>query len=85
MSMGVPLVASDVGGLHEILEHEVDALLVPAGDPGMLADAVTRLVADADLRARLARNARDKVNARFLAAPMVDRYLEVYRRASVGP
>lgn len=82
MSMGVPLIASDVGGLHEILEHEVDALLVPAEDPGMLGDAMTRLVADPDLRARLARNARDKVNARFLAAPMVDRYLEVYRLAS---
>jgi glycosyltransferase involved in cell wall biosynthesis len=82
MGMGVPLVASDVGGLHEILEHDVDALLVPAEDPGMLADAITRLHADSDLRARLARHARDKVNARFLAGPMVDRYLEVYRRAS---
>lgn len=82
MGMGVPLVASDVGGLHEILEHDVDALLVPAGDPGALADAIARLHDDADLRERLARHARDKVNARFLAAPMVDRYLEVYRRAS---
>jgi glycosyltransferase involved in cell wall biosynthesis len=82
MDMGVPLVASDVGGLHEILENDVDALLVPAEDAGMLADAIARLHADAGLRARLARRAREKVNARFLAAPMVDRYLEVYRRAS---
>jgi glycosyltransferase involved in cell wall biosynthesis len=82
MSMGVPLVASDVGGLHEILDHDVDALLVPPENPGMLADAITRLVQDQDLRARLARHAREKVNARFLAAPMVDRYVEIYRRAS---
>jgi glycosyltransferase involved in cell wall biosynthesis len=84
MSMGVPLVASDVGGLHEILESEVDALLVPVEDSGMLGDAVTRLVTDPALRARLIRNAREKVDARFLAAPMVDRYLEVYRHASAG-
>jgi glycosyltransferase involved in cell wall biosynthesis len=82
MATGVPLVASDVGGLREILEHDVDALLVPPEDPGTLADAVTRLYTDSDLRMRLIARARDKVNARFLAAPMVDRYLEVYRRAS---
>jgi len=85
MSMGVPLVASDVGGLHEILEHERDALLVPPEDPARLADAITRIHDDGDLRARLARHAREKVNERFLAAPMVDRYLDVYRRASVRP
>ena len=82
MAMGVPLVASDVGGLHEILEHEADALLVPPEDPAALADAIARLHDDGDLRARLARRAKEKVNARFLAAPMVDRYLDVYRRAS---
>jgi len=84
MALGLPLVASDVGGLREILEPEGAALLVPAGDAERLAEALTRLVADPDLRARLARNARDTVKARFLAGPMVDRYLEVFRRASAG-
>ena len=81
MSLGIPLVASDVGGLHEILEHEVDALLVPPGDAGTLARAIKRLVSDPALRTRLSRNARSKVNDRFLAPAMVDGYLGVYRRA----
>jgi glycosyltransferase involved in cell wall biosynthesis len=81
MSLGVPLAASDVGGLGEILENEVDALLVPPGDPGALARAIERLVSDPALRSRLGLNARNKVNNRFLAPPMMDRYLEVYRGA----
>ena len=85
MDRGVPLVASDVGGLHEILENEKDALLVPAADPVPLAHALARIATDPELRARLARQARDKVRDRFLAATMVDRYLEVYRRAEARP
>jgi glycosyltransferase involved in cell wall biosynthesis len=81
MSLGVPLVASDVGGLHEILDHEVDALLVPPGDAGTLARAIERLVSDPVLRTRLSHNARSKVKDRFLAPTMVDLYLGVYRRA----
>ena len=81
MSLGVPLVASDVGGLHEILDHEVDALLVPPGDAGALARAIERLVSDPVLRTRLSHNARSKVKDRVLASTMVDLYLGVYRRA----
>ena len=81
MDAGVPLVASDVGGLHEILTQEKDALLTPAGDAEALGRALARLERDGELRARLVRHGRETVAARFLAGPMVDRYLEVYRRA----
>jgi glycosyltransferase involved in cell wall biosynthesis len=81
MNLGVALVASDVGGLGEILENEVDALLVPPGDEEALAGAIERLASDAALRTRLGRAAQAKVNDRFLAPHMVDRYLEVYRQA----
>jgi glycosyltransferase involved in cell wall biosynthesis len=81
MSLRVPLVASRVGGLREILEHEVDALLVPPGDAEALARAIERLATDPDLRSRLVRSARNKVQDQFQASPMVDRYLAVYRRA----
>jgi glycosyltransferase involved in cell wall biosynthesis len=81
MNLGIPLVASDVGGLGEILENEVDALLVPPGDEEALAGAIERIASDAALRMRLGRAAQTKVNDRFLAPHMVDRYLEVYRQA----
>ena len=57
-SVGLPVVASRVGGIPQVLEDEVDALLVPPGDPGVLAQAMTRLASDPELRGRLGRRAK---------------------------
>jgi len=48
-----PLVTADTPAVRELLAHERDALLVPAGDPGALAAAVRRLAGDPSLRRRL--------------------------------
>lgn len=53
-NVGMPMVVTAVGELPVLLTDGVDALLVPPEDPGALADAVTRLAADAALRNRLA-------------------------------
>ena len=79
MDLGVPLIASAVGGLREILTHEVDALLVPPGDVAALAAAIERMATDSALRDRLRSNARRTVDARFRAEAMVDQYLALYR------
>jgi D-inositol-3-phosphate glycosyltransferase len=55
MACGSPVVASRVGGLQTTVRHGVTGLLVPDHDPAALADALTRLLADADLRWRLGR------------------------------
>jgi glycosyltransferase involved in cell wall biosynthesis len=47
-----------VGGIPQILEDEVDALLVPPGDPGALVEAMARLASDPELRERLGRRAK---------------------------
>lgn len=65
MSVGLPIVASCVGGIPQALEDEVDALLVPPGDPCVLAQAMKRLASDPGLRARLGRHAK-------LRSPMFD-------------
>jgi glycosyltransferase involved in cell wall biosynthesis len=57
-SVGLPIVASSIGGVPQILEGEVDALLVPPGDVGFLVDAMKRLAADPELRERLGRRAK---------------------------
>jgi L-malate glycosyltransferase len=57
-SVGLPIVASRVGGIPQALEDEVDALLVPPGDPCLLAEAMKRLASDPELRNRLGRNAK---------------------------
>ena len=59
---GVPIVATRVGGTP-VLTGEDAALLVPAGDPGRLADAVRSVLTDPALAARLAKAAADRGNA----------------------
>lgn len=54
MAAGVPVVATAVGGVPEIVEHECTGLLVPPGDPAALAAAIERLLGDPSLRATLA-------------------------------
>ena len=54
LAVGLPVVATAVGGVAEQMHDGVDALLVPPGDPAALADALQRVVQDPQLRARLA-------------------------------
>jgi glycosyltransferase involved in cell wall biosynthesis len=58
MATGRPIVASRIGQIAEVLEHERSALLVEPDDPPALAEAIVRLVDDACLRARLGSGAR---------------------------
>ncbi len=58
MAMGKGIVASDLEQIGEVLEPGKTALLVPPGDPGALAEGLSRLVADPALRSRLGRAAR---------------------------
>jgi glycosyltransferase involved in cell wall biosynthesis len=61
MAAGVPIVASDLPALREVLRHEENALLARPGDPEAFADAVRRLLADESLAVRLGRQARADV------------------------
>lgn len=75
---GCALIATDVPGCRQVVEHEVDGLRVPVRDGPALADAIQRLVTDAPLRARLAAAAREKAIARFDERSVVARTLQVY-------
>jgi len=67
MALGVPVVASNVGGLPEIIEPERTGLLVPPSAAGAIGMAVGRLLANRNLARRLAEAARQEVEARFTA------------------
>ncbi|RBY83283.1 glycosyltransferase family 4 protein [Blastococcus sp. TF02A-26] len=60
MAAGLPVVASDVGGIPTVVDDGVTGLLVPPLDPPALAAALDRVVGDADLRTRLAAGARER-------------------------
>jgi glycosyltransferase involved in cell wall biosynthesis len=53
LASGVLIVSTDAGGIPDLVQHEVEALLVPVGDDEALAAAALRLRADAGLCARL--------------------------------
>lgn len=79
MAHGVPVVASRVGGLPEIVRHEETGLLVE-NSSGAIAAAVTRLLEEPGLAGRLAANGRALVEQRFTIERMVEGTLSVYRK-----
>jgi glycosyltransferase involved in cell wall biosynthesis len=80
MQIPLPIVASDLPGIREVLPRGEDdgGLLVPPGDPDALAAALGRLHGDRILRRRLAAAAHRRVMTAFLADDMVRRYRELY-------
>jgi len=85
MSWGLPVVATAVGGVPEIITHEVDGLLVAPGEIAALAAAIARLASDARLRERLGRAARETIATRFSLNAAVERLLQIYRRFGIEP
>jgi glycosyltransferase involved in cell wall biosynthesis len=79
MSAGVPVVASNIGGLREIISPNENGLLVD-NTPEAIAAAIRRLQADPALAAALGRAGRQTVAARFTVDLMVRRTMEVYRQ-----
>jgi colanic acid/amylovoran biosynthesis glycosyltransferase len=65
MSCGLPVVASRLSGIPELVEDEVDGLLVAPGDAPALATAIARVMDDVELRERIGAAARAKVKRDF--------------------
>jgi L-malate glycosyltransferase len=79
MSCGVPVVASAVGGLPEVVEHGVSGMLAPVGDIEAMASHALAL-GDAARWAAFSLAARARAVERFARAPAIDRYESLYRR-----
>ena len=85
LAMGRAVVASRVGVVPEVLRDGETALLVPAGEPGLLADAMDRLLADAALRARLGRAAAELCAARLSGARVAEHLTGLYASVATRP
>jgi glycosyltransferase involved in cell wall biosynthesis len=79
MRAGLPVVASDVGGVSEAVDNEVNGLLVPRGDVAALAKASAQLIMDNSRRIRMGEAGRRRYEAEFRLERMVDRTAAVYR------
>lgn len=82
MAAGVPLIASRVGGLAEMLTDSETALLIPPNDPDALAATLSRLQSAPRLRIKLAEAALPLVQSRYALAPMLDAVTAVYEAVS---
>jgi glycosyltransferase involved in cell wall biosynthesis len=79
MALGRPVIASDVGGISEMIEHEVSGLLVRPGDPSALAAAILRLAGDDRLRRDLGAAGQDRIKSCCLPSAIAERLLAIYR------
>jgi glycosyltransferase involved in cell wall biosynthesis len=84
MSVGCACVASRVGGVEVLIEHERNGLLVPPGDVAALTAALERMVTDADLRLRLGMAARVTIEERFDWTAIGERYERLFAEVLTG-
>lgn len=85
MSWGLPVIATAVGGVPEIITHDMNGLLIAPGDIAGLGAAILRLASDARLRQRLGEAARATIETRFSLDAAVERLLQIYRRFGLEP
>lgn len=75
----VPIIASNAGGMPEIVRNDENGILVPPGDTAALQKALDRLAQDPELRARFGETGRNIAEKEFSVDVMVQGNLEVYR------
>jgi glycosyltransferase involved in cell wall biosynthesis len=78
MRAGLPVVASDVGGVRESVQNEENGFLIPRGDMWTLRDRLRLLISDYKLRGRMGAASRRRYEEEFSAERMVAKTLDVY-------
>ena len=81
MAAGVPVVASAVGGIPDQIRPGREGILVPPGDPGALADALTKVLRDPELARRVGEAGRQRASTKFSHENMVRKVEGIYRDA----
>jgi glycosyltransferase involved in cell wall biosynthesis len=83
-SAAKPVVATEVGGLPEMVEHGRTGYLVAPRNASQLAESVVRLLLDRNLRREMGLNGKRKIEAECSSEVIACKTIEVYRRAVVG-
>ncbi len=75
MASGKSIIASRIGQIEDILEHEKTALLIDQGNVVQLSSSIIRLLSDSELREKLGKNARDNVERNYTWEKHVDKII----------
>ena len=78
MSIGLPAIVTDVGGMAEVVKLADCGLRTPVGDSEAMAESIVRLAEDADLRAEFSRRAVATYEAQFTLERMDAGYMKLY-------
>jgi glycosyltransferase involved in cell wall biosynthesis len=78
MGAGVPVVATNVGGLSELITHGVTGSLAPAGDAKKLANALIELAENSAMRTEMARRAKCRAELEFSEHKMINGYARLF-------
>ena len=79
MSRHLPIVATKVGGIPDIIENKKDGISIPPENPEKLAEAINKLLNDKNLREELAKNAYQKVKENFSIETYTKNLLDLYK------
>jgi glycosyltransferase involved in cell wall biosynthesis len=82
MQQNIPVICSRAGGVVNVLHHGQNGLLVEHSDPAALAEAIKRILRDANLREELGRKAGREVRKKYSSERMAREYGELYRAVS---
>jgi glycosyltransferase involved in cell wall biosynthesis len=77
MASGLPIIATDVGGVSDIVEDRVNGILVPSGDTKALSKAIITLAKDKELRKDMSRSSKEKVK-KYDLQNMIEEYQDIY-------
>ncbi|WP_417727188.1 exopolysaccharide biosynthesis GT4 family glycosyltransferase EpsE [Roseovarius sp.] len=84
MACGVPTIGTDAGGVHELIDHGENGLLVPPKSPQVLAETIATLAADSSLCARMSKAGRARVVQSFRSSQGAETLVAGARRAMAG-
>ncbi len=80
MELGLPIVASDVGGIPDVVVDGVSGILVPEKDPQALADAFKRLQSEPALVQKLLEGSQKRIRECFTWDGIIDRQIAAYKK-----
>jgi glycosyltransferase involved in cell wall biosynthesis len=78
MLAGIPVIATDVGGMPDLIEHGKNGLLVPPNDLEALSSAIRQLASDSDLRVSIAQSAYERVTSQYNIRSFAKSYYQLF-------
>jgi glycosyltransferase involved in cell wall biosynthesis len=82
LSLGKPVIASNVGGIPEVVTHAIEALLIEPGRVGSIVNGCLTLLGSPELRKKIAANGKLKIEKHFNALEKSSDLINIYRKVN---